>query len=228
MRSRSQIRESNGDRSAWRCPRVGERSKRLATLLQGKPVVVSEVPRRPDAERAGRQEEEFAAGVLGAHRLGVEILRRDYAFRDIVDAFECGSSGGSDKSAAEEVLEREFAIAPAPPRPGACPRLGELTDMDWPVGAHLVENRLHVLWALHGDFMDVPSRLVIHAMTKQREVFDGDQRGCVSPVLEQFAAPVCIVVQKRLRVRSKPREHWQVMRPDEDIHGVQLQHPDTP
>ena len=93
---------------------------------------------------------------------------------------------------------------------------------------HLFEHRRDVPGLAPFEVADPrPTPVILHAVPEQRVALRRNERGGMTPVLEQLAASVRHLIEQRHAVRPQPREQRHVVRPHHHIHRVDLQHPDA-
>ena len=123
-------------------------------------------------------------------------------------------------------LERDLALAVAPPRPGALAGVIERRDVQRAVLTHLVEHGRDVARLAHLEFTDaLATAALLHAVAKERVAAGRDERGGVAPVLEELTAAVRHLIEQFHAVGAEPREERHVVRAHQHVDGVDLQHP---
>src|SRR3569623_3539780 len=217
VRSRVQIRLSNGDSSAprigslagtfvaarWRSAGIAQPSTFSAMRLRER--------RRPCADHLGRQ----------------------HALWQVVLAFELAPPRARDLAAPEQKLDRGLGIRPRPPAaagPLLLLRLGEL-DLAGRERAAVGDDAQDILderLAPLRHLAHPAPRLVrglCHAYPQPRLELDRHERGLVGPVLEQRARRFPRERIERVAVvRTAPRERGQVVRARQHVDRVDLDH----
>ena len=192
------------------------------------PVVVGEVVHRPHPVVACGEHEQFLARLgLRGHRPG-EDVRRDDPLGEVVDASEVArTASGRDLPAPEEVLERDLAVVPVPPRALLADALLEVAGRQGTVVGHPLQHLLDVTGAPFTQ-LEVPAPLVVagHVPAVQVVVLGGHVGGLVHPVLEQLAVGGR-VGDERTWVWAEPGEQRQFLAAHQHVHRVDLDDADA-
>jgi len=155
------------------------------------------------------------------------VLRRDDTFGEVIVAGEGSAAGGGDASLMEEVFEGDLALTPAPPGAAALGSFGEVADGNRAVVADFFEYAPDVIATFVGELLDAPVGVLLHTMPEEVKELDRDKAGGMAPVLEEVAALVGVVVEELRRVGAEARKEGQIVRSDEHVDRVELQHTDA-
>ena len=193
-------------------------------------VVIGETLGRADHHPLRRAHDQFPQGIPRRHRRGIQVAPGDHPLGHVVVAGEVAPLGHGRLAAFEEPLEDVLSVGPPPPRPGALPRLIEVGCGDRATLLHLAVHRLDVSRCLLTQLADATPRhlgVMVHAMTPQRPVLDGEERRHVRPVLEHPPLPQSPPQEVGV-VGADAGEERQLVGPFDDVDRVDLQHAHPP
>jgi hypothetical protein len=129
----------------------------------------------------------------------------------------------------EQVLDRHLGVVPAPPRALAASTHRELAGGQRPPGDNLGEDIVDegrlLLGQPHEAVVGRASLRGSHLVAEQRMVLHRDEARLVAPVLEDLAAPA-EADERVAGVCAEAGEQRQLVRADDDVHGVDLDQAD--
>ena len=189
-------------------------------------VVVGQVADGADAVMARREFEHVLARVVLRGSRQFEDSSRDHPFGEVVDTGEVGgATHGGQRAGVEQVLERDLAVVPVPPRTLRADAQLEVTGDDRPLVAHPGQDVVDELRVVAANARHGPPAVVLrHVPPQVRVQFDGHVTRLVDVELEQLVRGRGVGDQ-RSRMRSEPGEQRQLLAAHEHVDRVDLDEP---